>query len=706
VNLWESTWPIARAGDAMAALAAHASLPIQRSTLPSPVSSTALEKDPETCREWISSTASCLGLDAEPSLITYGSFSNLLNARSALLQINYENGPRLLAIIGSRWGNVTLIPPQLIPVRIPVDKLRSAIASGPETEIRSSLTCILDDANITEPSRSRCLQSMIDERLRALPVAQVWKLGLPASTGLWAQVRSAGLPKYVATFLGAYGLDYGLWIVSWFLVGKWALQGQFDIGWLFGWTLLLVTIIPIRMVAMWYQAKVAISGSSLVMRLLLEGSFKLRPEEVRCSGVGQILGRVFESEALQSLALTGGLTALVAVIELVVSGVVLATGAQAPWVAFLLLIWTTVAAVLVVLYHRRRREWTCARIDVTQDLVERMVGHRTRRVQQPRERWHEGEDESLAQYVEKSRRIDSLNIALLALLPRGWLLAGIAAMAPAFVAGSKSAGIIAAQIGGILLAYTALQDLSSALGNMSGAVIAGERARDLLLAASRTEPAGDPEVVLTSRSLSTRKLLEMRDVSFCYPGRAAAAINHNFVEISEGDRILLQGSSGSGKSTFVALASGIRLPQSGLLFLRGVDRKTIGDRNWRRLTAAAPQFHENHIFANSLAFNLLMGRKWPPEPSDLSEAEAICRELGLGALLDAMPAGLMQMVGESGWQLSNGEKSRIYLARTLLQRADLVVLDETFAALDPETAQQAIDCVMRRAPTVLCAAHP
>jgi ABC-type ATPase involved in cell division len=49
-----------------------------------------------------------------------------------------------------------------------------------------------------------------------------------------------------------------------------------------------------------------------------------------------------------------------------------------------------------------------------------------------------------------------------------------------------------------------------------------------------------------------------------------------------------------------------------------------------------------------------------------------------------MPAGLLQMVGETGWQLSHGERSRLYIARALLQRAELIILDESFAALDPE----------------------
>jgi ABC-type multidrug transport system fused ATPase/permease subunit len=71
-----------------------------------------------------------------------------------------------------------------------------------------------------------------------------------------------------------------------------------------------------------------------------------------------------------------------------------------------------------------------------------------------------------------------------------------------------------------------------------------------------------------------------------------------------------------------------------------------------------------------------------------------------------MPAGLLQMVGESGWQLSYGERSRLYIARTLLQGANLVVLDESLAALDPKTLQRAMHCALKRARTLVLIAHP
>ena len=101
-----------------------------------------------------------------------------------------------------------------------------------------------------------------------------------------------------------------------------------------------------------------------------------------------------------------------------------------------------------------------------------------------------------------------------------------------------------------------------------------------------------------------------------------------------------------------------------------------------------------------------MGRNWPASEEDLAEARALCEDLGLGDLLERMPAGLAQTVGETGWQLSHGERSRIFLARALLQKAQLTVLDESFAALDPETLSRCLRTAFARAPTLMVIAHP
>jgi ATP-binding cassette subfamily B protein len=173
-----------------------------------------------------------------------------------------------------------------------------------------------------------------------------------------------------------------------------------------------------------------------------------------------------------------------------------------------------------------------------------------------------------------------------------------------------------------------------------------------------------------------------------------------------GERVLLEGPSGGGKSTLAALLTGMRQPESGLLLLGGLDLPTLGAAGWRQRVVAVPQFHDNHVFTGTLAFNLLMGRHWPPQAADLRAAEALCRALELGPLLDRMPAGMWQLVGETGWQLSHGERSRLYIARALLQGALILILDESFAALDPETLHRVHQCVLEHAPTLMVIAHP
>jgi ABC-type transport system involved in cytochrome bd biosynthesis fused ATPase/permease subunit len=186
---------------------------------------------------------------------------------------------------------------------------------------------------------------------------------------------------------------------------------------------------------------------------------------------------------------------------------------------------------------------------------------------------------------------------------------------------------------------------------------------------------------------------------------AAAVLEGLSLQVRHGERILIQGQSGGGKSTLAGLLAGGLAAESGLLLLGGLDRGVWGD-GWRRRVALAPAFHDNHVLQGTFAFNALMGSAWPPAPGELARAEEVCRGLGLGPLLERMPAGLHQPVGETGWQLSHGERSRLFLARALLQGADVVVLDESFGCLDPATLRQALSYVLARAPTLLVIAHP
>jgi ATP-binding cassette subfamily B protein len=286
---------------------------------------------------------------------------------------------------------------------------------------------------------------------------------------------------------------------------------------------------------------------------------------------------------------------------------------------------------------------------------------------------------------------------------------GLLGLAPSFIAGQSSPALLAVGLGGILLAYRALLKLTTSLALLTGAVIAWKQLAAFFEAAAKSRSTRTFAALLAAdgKSPNSREaLVSAKDLYFRYRENGKPVLDGYDLQINRGERLLVQGPSGGGKSTLASILTGLRQPNSGLLLLDGLDWQTLGAEGWRRRIVAAPQFHENHVLAGTFAFNLLMGRRWPPLAEDLQEAEALCHELGLGELLQRMPAGLMQMVGETGWQLSHGERSRLYIARALLQGADLIILDESFAALDPENLQMAMQCAINRAKTLMVIAHP
>ena len=224
-------------------------------------------------------------------------------------------------------------------------------------------------------------------------------------------------------------LQYLLWLLAWWVIGQGALQGRFDTGSLLAWALLLLTLIPCRLLATWWQGRLAIGAAGLLKQWLLEGALRLDLEETRHQGTGQFLGRVMESEAVESLALSGGFLRLVAVIELALAATVLCTGAGGWYHALLLLAWVGGAGLMGWRYYRSRQRWTTARLAMTHDLVERMVGHRTRLAQEAPEHWHDGEEQAIVHYLGRHERSTARDIAL-ALVPRGWPVLGMLGLAP------------------------------------------------------------------------------------------------------------------------------------------------------------------------------------------------------------------------------------------------------------------------------------
>jgi ATP-binding cassette subfamily B protein len=257
-----------------------------------------------------------------------------------------------------------------------------------------------------------------------------------------------------------------------------------------------------------------------------------------------------------------------------------------------------------------------------------------------------------------------------------------------------------------LLAAQALARYVGGIVALADAYVAKRAIDPLLLAATRRDAAGRADVMASlGRTVPAETpALALRNVHFELPHQHALFENVS-LQVRSGERLWVRGESGAGKSTLGALITGLKSPTRGSIAFCGLDRHVLGDQNYRGLVAGAPQFHENHVFSQSLAYNLLMGRAWPPLERDRAEALGLCAELGLADLIARMPAGLDQLVGETGWQLSHGEQSRVFVARALLQGAELLVLDESLGALDPATFELVLAAVTRRARTLVLIAQ-
>ncbi len=122
----------------------------------------------------------------------------------------------------------------------------------------------------------------------------------PASGG---NCGTRGVPGRLLALAIAHALQYGLWILAWYLVGSHVLSGGTDRGWLIPWALLLLTLVPLRVLITRLQGWAAIGAGALMKQRLFFGSLRLDPDSLRHQGAGQLLGRVLESEAVEALAL-------------------------------------------------------------------------------------------------------------------------------------------------------------------------------------------------------------------------------------------------------------------------------------------------------------------------------------------------------------------------------------------------------------------
>jgi ATP-binding cassette subfamily B protein len=173
------------------------------------------------------------------------------------------------------------------------------------------------------------------------------------------------------------------------------------------------------------------------------------------------------------------------------------------------------------------------------------------------------------------------------------------------------------------------------------------------------------------------------------------AVSHRFesnrglgpldLTLEPGDSLAVVGGIGSGKTLLLQVMAGLRAPQAGRFL---VDSEPLSETSLRRHWAGlgwVPQ--DAFLFSDTLRANLAMGR---PEATD-EEIREIVRVVAMDELLARLPEGLDTVVGERGVILSGGERQRAALARALLRRPRLLLLDDALSAVDAETESRILE---------------
>jgi ABC-type multidrug transport system fused ATPase/permease subunit len=163
------------------------------------------------------------------------------------------------------------------------------------------------------------------------------------------------------------------------------------------------------------------------------------------------------------------------------------------------------------------------------------------------------------------------------------------------------------------------------------------------------------------------------------------------LRIEAGSFVALAGSSGSGKSTVAALASGLFVPTTGTITVGGVDIRALDDGTLKRSVGLVTQ--DTHLTHDSIRANLLLAR---PDATEKEMVKA-CVAAGIHKFIRGLPSGYGTVVGERGVRLSGGQRQRLAFARVLLMDPAIVILDEATAHLDTEAEtllREAVDKVL------------
>jgi ATP-binding cassette, subfamily B, bacterial len=288
-----------------------------------------------------------------------------------------------------------------------------------------------------------------------------------------------------------------------------------------------------------------------------------------------------------------------------------------------------------------------------------------------------------ARFAERAQRLHDSSMEKARMVAKFWALFDLvpnAALAVVLLAGSLAVAAGELSLGG-LVAFVALMLMLVWPVDALGWILA--TAQEAMTAADRVYEIFDtePSVVDRPGAVELRRArgrLRFEGVEFSYPDSATLVLRGIDLEVAPGETVALVGLTGSGKTTLTALVPRLYDVTAGRIMLDGHDIRDLRLSSLRQLVSTA--FEEPTLFSASVRENVTLGR---PEATAAEVAEAL--RVAQAEFVYDLPWGLDTRIGEQGLTLSGGQRQRLALARAVLGRPRVLVLDDPLSALDVHT---------------------
>ena len=179
--------------------------------------------------------------------------------------------------------------------------------------------------------------------------------------------------------------------------------------------------------------------------------------------------------------------------------------------------------------------------------------------------------------------------------------------------------------------------------------------------------------------------IEFKDVSFNYPGTEVPALSNVSFVIHPGEKVALIGRIGSGKSTIAKLILKLYEPTSGKILIDDIDISQIDPADLRRFVSYIPQ--DIHLFKGTIKDNIVSSEQHP-DVEDIINAAQVS---GVDEFVRTHPLGYDMPIGERGAGLSGGQRQSVGIARALIQKSSIMIMDEPSNAMDQTTEKRLMD---------------